>query len=444
MTVAVIGAGSSGLAACHALAARGIPYECFERGSRTGGLWRFDNDNGLPSAYRGLFPNTSRTAMQFGAHPMPEDWPDFPSHWQIARYLDDFADRFGLREHIRFGTGVERVRRAGDGWDVTLDDGTTSHHDAVMVASGAQHNAPDVPAVPGAFDGEQIHSSAYRDPGAFAGRRVLVVGLGASGADIACEVAPGAERVALAVRTGHYIVPKLIGGGPMDKVSSPLIARLPMWSRRPVYNLLMRVVQGDMTDYGLPAPPYKLGQAPLVPHLALLSSIRHGLVAARPAVQRLDGDGVVFADGTREEFDVIVWCTGFRLSLPFLDEDIAGDGSDCPPLYLRAVHPDHERLWFIALLQPFGSTFPIAEAQARWLAAVLAGEVSLPPATEMRREITRERRRMERQFHDTSRGLLVEPYSYLRRLDREWRRRGTDRPRTVSAAPVPQAEGTPA
>src|SRR4051795_2990583 len=134
--VCVIGAGSSGIATCQVMKARGIPFDCFEKGSSVGGNWRYLNDNGMSSAYRSLFINTSRSMMAYRAYQMPEDLPDYPHHTQIARYFDDYVDHFGFRDDIRFGTEVVRVEPAEDGWEVTLDDGSTHRYDAVFVANG--------------------------------------------------------------------------------------------------------------------------------------------------------------------------------------------------------------------------------------------------------------------------------------------------------------------
>ena len=117
--VCVIGAGSSGISSCQVLHARGIPFVCFEVGSEVGGNWRYMNDNGMSSAYRSLHINTSRRSMAYATYPMPEDYPDYPDHFRIARYFDDYVDHFGFREHIRFRTEVTTVEPAdGGGWRV--------------------------------------------------------------------------------------------------------------------------------------------------------------------------------------------------------------------------------------------------------------------------------------------------------------------------------------
>ena len=120
----MIGAGSSGIASCQVLHARGIEFDCFEKGSGVGGNWRYENDNGMSSAYASLFINTSRRMMAYASYPMPESYPDYPHHTQIAAYFDDYVDHFGFRDRIRFNTSVERVEPDAGRWRVTLDDGT--------------------------------------------------------------------------------------------------------------------------------------------------------------------------------------------------------------------------------------------------------------------------------------------------------------------------------
>src|SRR5690349_3753100 len=191
--VCVIGAGVSGLTACRALSRRQIPYTCFEAGDDVGGIWYFRNPNGQSSAYRSLHINISKPSISFKDFPMPESYPDFPHHSQIKEYLQDYARHFGLYEHIRFSTRVERCQRLpGGGWEIALSDGTSERYDALVVANGHHWDPsyPD-PAIPGRFDGPTIHSHHYIDPTEpldLNGKRVLVIGIGNSGADITSEL----------------------------------------------------------------------------------------------------------------------------------------------------------------------------------------------------------------------------------------------------------------
>src|ERR1700730_17762586 len=132
--VCVRGAGSSGIAAAKVLHQRGIPFDCFEKGDRVGGIWVFGNSNGMSSAYRSLHINTSRERMEYSDFPMPKRYPDFPHHSHIAEYFDNYVDHFGFRDRIFFNTGVERALRNADGcWTITLDTGKSRRYDAVIV-----------------------------------------------------------------------------------------------------------------------------------------------------------------------------------------------------------------------------------------------------------------------------------------------------------------------
>jgi cation diffusion facilitator CzcD-associated flavoprotein CzcO len=214
--VCVIGAGSSGIASCQVLHARGIPFTCFEMGSAVGGTWRYENDNGRSSAYRSLHANSSRLCLQFASYPIPDHYPDYLSHVMITKYLEDLVDHFGFGRKIQFRTEVTRaVPVTGGGWNVTArhrDTGVerTERYRAVLVANG-HHWDPRYPepAIAGAhrFTGEQLHSRQYRRPEPFAGQRVLILGIGNSACDAATECSRVAARTVLAVRTCSEAAP---------------------------------------------------------------------------------------------------------------------------------------------------------------------------------------------------------------------------------------------
>ncbi|HEX8051885.1 MAG TPA: NAD(P)-binding domain-containing protein [Thermoleophilaceae bacterium] len=422
--VCVVGAGSAGIAMCRALAVRGIPFDCYERTDAVGGLWRYPPAGGGSCAYASLYPNTSKTVMQFPSYPMPEDYPHYPHHTAVARYFDDYVDHFGFRDAIRFGTEVTSVApAAGGGWDVTLGDGTTHPYRAVAVASGGRHAEPVYAELEGEFEGRQLHSFDYDGPADFRDRRVVVLGLGATSADIASELSLVARATYLSVRTGHYVVPKLIEGRPID-VLSPLMKRLSVEQRRPLLTFLLKFVNGSPTDFGLPKPPYKPGQGPLIATTDLLPAIAHGRVVPKPVVATVAGSTVRFADGSEVEADAIVHCTGYRIGFPFLDRSLVSGGDDAPPLYRLVVAPELDGLYFIGLLHSMMSLMPLAEAQSEWVAEVLEGSVALPPRERMWSEIRRERRRQDRRFHDSSGHLLVDPNEYERLLARERAKHG--------------------
>ncbi|MFI5797427.1 flavin-containing monooxygenase [Streptomyces sp. NPDC051677] len=417
--VCVIGAGSAGIAMARALVLRNIPFDCYERGPAIGGLWRYPTGDGRTCAYPSLHANTSKTVMQYPSFPMPDDCPDYPHHTQVARYLDAYADRFGVREHIRFDTEVTRAAPApGGGWTVTLGDGATHSYRAVLVASGGRHGEPVYGRFDGEFTGAQLHSMDYAGPKDFEGARVVVLGLGATAADLATEISRVAETTCLSVRTGHYVVPKILEGRPIDRLS-PLMKKLSVEQRRPLVKLMLKLVHGDMTQYGLPAPPYQVGQGPLVASSELLPAIVHGRIVPRPVIVAAEDRKVRFADGQTVEADAIVHCTGYRIAYPFLDEEHVGAGDDAPPLYHQVVPPQTEGLYFIGLLHSMTALMPLAEAQSDWVGDLLTGAVRLPARERMWAEIRRARRRQDKRFYDSSGHLLVDPQEYERLMTAE-------------------------
>src|SRR5215469_2386298 len=357
----MIGAGSSGIAACQVLGARGIPFDCFESGSDVGGNWRYNNDNGMSSAYLSLHAKSSRRCLQYAALPMPDTYPDYLSHELIVKYLDDFVDHFGFRGRIQFRTEVTKAEPAtGGGWEVMVrqrDTGAmrTERYAAVLVASG-HHWDPQYPepAFPGAetFTGEQIHSHDYRTAEPFAGKRVLVLGIGNSACDVATECSRVAARTLLAMRRGTHIVPKYLFGRPTDRLTlMRLGTRAPRWLQRSVVALLVRAARGPVTKYGLPKPDRPLLCAPPTVSDGLLSRLDHGDVAVRPAVQRFGADRVYFGDGTAELIDVVIYCTGYKISFPFLPGALTGGEDTEPALYRRVIPPAVPGLYFIGLIQ---------------------------------------------------------------------------------------------
>lgn len=426
----VIGAGSSGIAACQVLGARDIPYDCFELGSDVGGNWRYMNDNRMSSAYRSLHINTSRRTMAYSTFPMPEDYPDYPSHFQIAKYFDDYVERFGLRERIRFRTEVTKVEPAGEGrWRVSWRERDTAEegsavYEAVLVANG-HHWDPrwPEPSFPGQdeYSGEQLHAHDYKTPDVLEDKSVLVLGIGNSACDIAVESSRHARRTWLAMRRGAWIIPKYLKGRPTDELASDLVSRLPLAVFRAATLRNLKLAAGHPTDFGLPEPDHKIGEAHPTLSSDLLPRIGHGDIEVKPNIDRFTGGTRVrFVDGSEEEIELIVWCTGYKISFPFFDDDLISAPDNEIPLYLKVVSPEHPGLFFIGLVQPLGAIMPLAEAQAEWVADLLEGTVALPSADEMREEIRRDREQMARRYVASKRHTIqVDFHPYLRRLRRE-------------------------
>jgi dimethylaniline monooxygenase (N-oxide forming) len=415
----VIGAGSTGLAVLRALGANAV---CVERGSNVGGLWRYENDNGLSSAYASLRTNVSRPRMQYPSFPMPDAFGDFPHHTDMAAYLDSYADAFGLRERIRFGVTVERLAPLPDGgWLVTLGDGSSLRARAAVVATGHDW-CPRLPEYPGGFDGEVLHAHDYRTPEPFAGRRVLVVGAGQSAAEIAVELSGHATRTCLAIRSPVHVVPRRLGGAPYDTRDTWPANRLP-W---PLLNrIFAREVEREMgpVPASWPRPDRRLLEELPTLSSELLPGVRRGAVAVRPGIERLDGDRVRFAGGREEEFDAIVYATGYRVSMPFLAPDLLQPEGRRLPLYRRIVPPGLRGLFLAGFVDAPSGLLPIVEAQGEWIAAVLEGRLALPGAPAMLRAIDRSEPRSRVRFPSEPRdSIRCDPHAYRRLLLADLRR----------------------
>ena len=421
---AIIGAGSSGITALKTFAERGFDVTCFEASDRIGGNWVYENINGMSACYRDLHINTSRLRMAYSDYPMPEDYPDYPNHAQIAAYFDDYVDHFGVRDRIRFETPVKHAERLADGtWELTLGDGSTDRFDALLVANG-HHWDPrwPEPAFPGSdsFKGEQMHAHAYLRPDSLDGKDVVVLGMGNSAMDISVEASYVAENVYLSARRGAYIVPKYIFGKPTDQLGGWVNPRIPFKIRQKAVAKLINTYVGKVTDFGLPKPDHEFGDAHPTISSRILDRITHGAIKVKPNIRRLEGNEVEFEDGTRVHADVVIYCTGYKITFPFFDEDFISAPDNQIELLRRVFNPDIPNLFFIGLLQPLGAVMPLSEAQGRWVSDYLNGRYKLPSASEMRSFIKEDMAKMQKRYVASKRHTIqVDFDDYLYELDKE-------------------------
>lgn len=415
----IIGAGSSGIAAVKALHARSIPLDCFEASDQIGGNWVFGNRNGMSAAYRDLFINVSRERMAYSGFPMPTSYPDFPHHTHIREYFNAYVDHFGLRDLITFETTVTRAERNDDGlWQVTLDTGETRTYDALLVANG-HHWDPrwPEPAFPGydTFAGEQIHAHSYVDNSMFAGRNVVILGMGNSAMDIAVESSYVAANTYLSARQGAWIIPKYVFGKPVDQL--PNDPRVPFAIRQRIIHQIIKSYTGDPERYGLPKPNHKFGEAHPTVSGRILDRIAHGTITPKPNIAALEGTQVRFTDDTIVNADVVVYCTGYRITFPFFDPDFISAPDNRIELFRRVHHPDVPGVYFIGLLQPLGAIMPLAEAQSEWVGDLLIGDYALPPKVQMQADITADQAAMRARYVASKRHTIqVDFDDYLRHL----------------------------
>ncbi|MCQ1988215.1 NAD(P)/FAD-dependent oxidoreductase [Arthrobacter sp. zg-Y844] len=430
--VCVIGAGCSGITAAKVLHERGLAFDCFELSDRVGGNWVWGNSNGVSAAYKSLHINTSRSRMEFSDFPMPANLPNFARHDQVAAYFDAYVDHFGFRDKITFNTGVEHVRPLpGGGFEVRLSTAETRRYGSVIVANG-HHWDPRMPepAFPGAegFTGEQMHSHDYTDEQQLTGKRIVVLGMGNSAMDICTDASYHAAETYLSHRRGVHIIPKYVFGKPFDEIGAH--EKIPSRVRWAVARVVMRAATGPMSRYGLQEPDHKFAQAHPTVSSRILDRLAHGDVVPKPNIQRFDGDSVVFTDGTRVAADLVIYCTGYKISFPFFDAgflDPSGDNEI--RLYQRMFHPTVPGLYFIGLVQPLGAVMPIAERQSELAADHLQGRYALPERAAMDAEIDRHRKAITKRYVASKRHTIqVDFVDYMRALRSErdaGARRGT-------------------
>jgi len=448
--VCIIGAGSSGIAVVKAMQDRGIPHDCFEKSDQVGGNWCFRNRNGMSAAYESLHINTDCRLMEYADFPMREGTPDFPDHRVIMDYFNDYVDHFGLRQTITFETGVDHADRREDGvWEVRLDNGEVREYDVLIAANGHHWDPrlPDPP-YPGSFDGVEIHSHAYltpQDPVDCRGKRILVVGMGNSAMDIACELSrPGlADRLFLSARHGVWVVPKYLFGVPVSRLSHMphwVPWRLNSW----LTNLVITMNVGKPWNYGLPRPDHRMLMAHPTISQEIYLRLGSGDVHPRPGIARLNGHEVVFTDDTREAIDVIIWCTGYKVSFPFFNEDFISAPDNDLPLWERMVKPGIDNLFFVGLLQPLGAIMPLAELQGKLIGDHLLGRVAFPSEEEMETAMETERKAMFARYADRAarHTMQVDYGPYIWRLDKIRKRGSRLARRRGLAPPVAARAGT--
>ena len=406
--VCIVGAGPSGLTAVKTLRQAGLEASCFEMSPVVGGHWVIDNPNGRAAAYRSLRTNTTKPMSRFSDFEMPADWPAYPSHEQVRAWLESYVDAFGFREAIHTRTTVTRAApRAGGGWEVSLTtaDGQARSEafDALVAASGSYWDAR-LPKWEGDFDGVVLHAQDYRDPTTpfdARGKHVIVVGIGNTGCELACELAAGgAASVHISARGGTWILPKTRNGAPasdsapMTHPADPVIRPfdlLPAWARQAAFQQIakrrMRAMFGArmarLQALGMPAPPaHPLSKRPTTSD-EIVGALESGAVKVKPAIERLDGGEAVFADGSRLAADLVLCATGYRLSYPYFEPGVVEIGEGDLRLFMGTVAPEREDLFFVGVSRPTGAFWPIAEVQAQFVAKMLTGDYR-PPSRKAR------------------------------------------------------------
>jgi thioredoxin reductase len=421
----VIGAGPSGLTALKNLRAAGIDAEALEREDDVGGNWYFGSPTSRVFASTRLI--SSRRLTEYVDYPMPRHWPAYPEHRQCLEYLRAYARHFDLVSHIRTHAAVEAMHPLGPpgaGWRVRTADAVSRDYAGVVIASGHNH-VPRLPDVPGRFTGALLHAAEYKSPTQpvpLAGKRVLVIGAGNSGCDIAVECGRHAAATTLSLRRGYYVVPREILGRPADLRAERLLALgLPLGLRRLVSLRMIDRTIGLPWRHGLPRPDHKLWESHPIINADLLPLVDAGRIEPAPDVAAFEGDAVVFRDGRRATFDVVICATGYRPTIPFVDARLLGaDTSDgLPRLHLNLLHPARDDVAVVGLIQPDSGQWGLTDLQSRLVARMAVAARQSPRAAAWLYAARRRPAAGPIRYVDSPRHALeVEHFSYRRRLER--------------------------
>lgn len=347
-----------------------LPFVGFEIHADVGGLW--DIDSPTSTMYESAHLISSKRMTEFKEFPMRDDVATYPHHSELKNYFRDYAQHFGLYENYEFSTEVLRVEREGKQWRVhTRCQGEEQSRlfDGVMICNGTLHE-PNRPALPGNFDGEVMHSCEYKRADVFRDKRVLMIGCGNSGADIAVDAVHHAARVDMSMRRGYYFLPKFLNGRPTDTLGGGRL-QLPRKLKQRVDAALIRAAIGKPSDYGLPDPDYKLYESHPVMNSLLLHYAGHGDVHIRPSISECSGSTVRFSDGTSGEYDLIVQATGYLLHYPFIESAELNWQGAAPQLYLNAFHPRHDDLFLLGMVEASGLGWEGRNEQAELVALYL-------------------------------------------------------------------------
>ena len=415
--ICIIGAGPCGITTAKNLLQQGLThFTVFEKNIQLGGNWVFDEQNEHSSVYETAHSISSRHLSKYEDFPFPAGYPDYPSHRLLLNYFNLYAQHFGVNEFIRFNTSVERVTRTSNNqWHVVYHDDIGEHEeifDYLLIANG-HHWDPVVPNYPGHFNGTLLHAHQYKKAAPFKNKRVLVVGGGNSACDIAVEISRISSKTCISIRNGQPVFPKFIFGKPTD-IAFSKINWMPVWCKKIIIATLIRVLQGKYSKYQLIKPVGNPLEVHPTINSELLYFIRHGKVFPHKGIERFEGDTVYFVDGRKEEFDTIIFATGYKTSFPFFSKELIDFSTLTQiPLYRKMIHPTFDNLYFIGLFQPQGCIWSLADYQAKIAASIISGRLKRP--TNLICKIEKEIKKLRGRFKENTRHALEVDYRTFRK-----------------------------
>ena len=383
--VAIIGAGPAGLATARALKQQGIPFTVFEQHDDVGGIW--NRAHTRSPMYRSAHFISSRRMSGHMGFPMPEHYPDYPSNQQILAYIQDFARHYDLLPHIRFKRRIEQVQASRNGgWELTYShahDAIKQEHFRWVVCANGTNWTPNRPPLPNeeAFTGEIIHSVDYSDESQLRDKRVLVVGAGNSGVDIACDAAFAARQALISLRRGYHFVPKHIFGIPADEFGEQS-RWLPGPVRQRLFGILLRLLVGDLQRLGLPKPDHPVMSSHPILNSQILHYLQHGDLTARGNITHLEGNTVTFKDGQQDDIDLIILATGYHWDIPYLPPHLFRWRDRRPQTYLKIFNPEHPSLFLNGFIETDGGAYKLFDDMGHMIAMSIRTQRDHPSAAQ--------------------------------------------------------------
>lgn len=310
-SVIIIGAGPAGLSAAGGLKEKGIPSIILEKGEGVAQCWRDHYDR--------LHLHTVRDLSHLEGEPFPQDYPMYVPKKELVSYYENYAKKRAIAP--LFGRTVNKIEKQGTTWQVGCTNGEQYEGQAVILCAG-MNRIPFQPNYPGEeiYSGQILHSHNYQNPAPYKGQRVLVVGMGNSGAEIALDLCEQGVEATISVRGPVNIVPREVLGRP-TQVTALKIGKLPYWLGDALGLVVRKFTVGDLPKYGIELPAIsparqlrETGQTPVI-DLGTLDFIRSGELKVLPGIKTLTEKGVLFTNGKEEAFDAIVMATGFRAQL---------------------------------------------------------------------------------------------------------------------------------
>ena len=425
--VTVIGAGWSGLLATKYALEEGLTVAALERRDNLGGLWYYSDDPDEKTVMKSTIATSSSTVTEMSDFPMPEEIGMFPHHEDMLAYLHSYARKFGLYTHIHYNTTVEEVEKEGTFWKVRTASGKLFTSKFLMVCVGQQGVNRHVSEVEG-FQGAIHHAAEIKEPlDDHIGKRLLIVGGGETAADICSEWHEHASLIYWSIPRGQHFFrryTKILPWGKaqaLDKASSRALTTIaPYHKSKPGLSWICKwTTNGSLLAYQGHGIPEWRNSSDFFHFFInkngkVLDLVDYKKVVPKGAIVSCNGKEVTFGDGTTQEFDVLILCTGYSPEFPFLPDNFAK--KSFRERYKFIFDNDDPSLAFIGFVRPVVGSIPgMAELQARWAAKVFSNSVPFKNQEERLQETAQDAAHWTKYFKDTSQRLegLVEAYMYV-------------------------------